>query len=548
VFDWKSVVRERLGTIGLDAEKHQEIVEELAQQLESAYEEELAKGADKFAAVRRSMAQFLDWERLRTEVFESVKGKQMPVWEQHGIFAPRRPLVWVCLALSLSFLLLPAFRKALHILPLFGNIDAWDSGAFSEAALQKLKDRGDQQSYAKALAYVALHSPDQRRAEAAAEKAIVLDPQLTWIAARVSRSCCDVPMDDARPWVERLESWDPGNGYAYLLEAQLAMQGRWKTRAVDGYSQELQKALASEPRFRVLMEKTFSAPRMDSYLDRQFRLDRDVLLERGLDYPQKLLMASYSAQIPDLVMLKNYADFLLVAGRNEETQGHVEKALAAYTEVASFGQKLDVDSTSLEHMGSVLMRKQAYGKIVSLLRRQGRNIEARNAETDLAAVTASEQIRSGFDSDPQSTGYRSGQMLLVSALLLILFAGTTLVWIACLAPLRLKPTLSKDMNWIASRLGWAPLLLTISSLLLVVSFWPYARSIAEFTQLDELRTTYQGMFLGFLSLRLNYILDVWIDHMFWPLIWCAAIAILGAVYLRWAASRSTHRNLDSTPD
>jgi tetratricopeptide (TPR) repeat protein len=547
VFDWKSVVRERLGTIRLDAEKHEEIVEELAQQLESAYEEELAKGADKFAAVRRSMAQFRDWEKLRAEVFESVKGKQMPVWEQHGIFAPRQPLVWVCLALSLSFLLLPAFRKALHILP-FGNIDAWDSRAFSEEALQKVKDRGDQQSYAQALAYVALHSPDQHRAEAAAEKAIAIDPQLTWIAARVSRACCEIPVNEATPWVERLESWDPGNSYVYLLEAQIVMQGQWKARPVDGYSQALQKALASESRFRALMEKTFSAPRMDSYLDRQFRLDRDVLLERGLDYPEKLLLASYSAQIPDLVMLKNYADFLLVAGQTEETQGHVEKALATYTEVASFGQKLDVGSTSLEHMGSVFMRKQAYGKIVSLLRRQGRNIEARNAETDLAAVTASEQTRSGFDSDPQSTGYRAGQMLLASTLLVILFAGTTLVWIACIASLRLKPTLSKDMNWIASRLGWAPLLLTISSLLLVVSFWPYARSIAEFTQLDELRTTYQGMFLGFLSLRLNYILDVWIDHMFWPLIWCAAIAILGAVYLRWAASRRIHSNFDSTPD
>jgi hypothetical protein len=543
VFDWRAVVRERLGPLALDPQKQEEVVEELAQQLESAYQDELSKGGDRFAAIRRSMAQFRDWEELRNEVFGSVEGTQMPLWEQRGIFAPRRPLVWICLALSLSFLLVPSFRNALRMIPLSRNLSAWDACAFSDKALEKLKSR-DERGYAQALAYVALHSPDEHEASAAAEKAIAIDSQLTWISAHVSRSCCDVPVNEAKPWLESLGSWDPGNGFVYLLEAESAIEAEWKTHwsVARRYPGTLRQALAAEPRWRELMEKAFSAPRMDSYIDRQFRLDRDVLLERGLDYPDKLLLASSSAQIPDLVMLKTYADYLLLdVGDREEKAGHIESALSAYAEVASFAQKLDNGPSSLEHMGAVLMRKRAYEKMIALLRRQGRDAEAANAAVVLAS-TMIDRDKSGFELGPRSSGYRAGQLLMMAAVLIVLLTIATSVWFVCVVPLRLSPRLSRDMNWVGSRLGWTPALLAVSCLVFFVSFWPYANSIADYVDGHELRATYGSMFMGFTSLRLNYILDIWIDHMFWPLIWCAGIAILGAVYLRWAAwRRRTHQ-------
>ena len=98
--DWKEIIRQKLGKLPLTNGRQDEVIEELAQQLESAYEEALAKGAGE-EALRSSLAQFPDWEKLRREVFQSVEGTWLPVWEQRGFFAPRRAPVWIALALTL---------------------------------------------------------------------------------------------------------------------------------------------------------------------------------------------------------------------------------------------------------------------------------------------------------------------------------------------------------------------------------------------------------------------------------------------------------------
>ena len=538
MFDWKSLVRERLGALPLDPEKQDDIFEELAQQLEAAYQDELAKGADRFVAVRRSMAQFHDWEKLRNEVFQSVNGAQLPVWEQQGILSARRSLVWISLALSLAFLLLPAFRKALNVLPFFGEPTAWDSGAFSDEALQKLENR-DQQKYAKALAYVALHSPDPDQASAAAEKAIALDPQLTWIAASVSGACCGRPRPDAEKWIDRLKGWDPENAYPYHLHAQATLHAQLNAHRSEliGRNEALRKTLAADQRWRAEMEKAFSAPHMDSYFARQFQLDRDVLLERGLDDPDKLLMATASAQLPDLVMLKTYADYLVFdVGAAEQKAGRIQNALSVYRNVALFGQKLAESPSTIEKVLSVKIRKEALESTILLLRRTGRDSDATTAELALAATLADEP-KPSFESSTGSRGYRSGQLIFLFGLALLIFATVAAVWLLCLTILRLKPNLSRRLNWLASHSAWAPALLPICSLSLLIAFFPYARSIGEFLNAQDFWTTYDGLARGYISFHPDLILDVWIDHMFWPLISCAALAILGAIYLRWAASR-----------
>lgn len=62
------------------------------------------------------------------------------------------------------------------------------SQIFSEKALGRIEQSGDKRKYARALAFVALHSFNEEdgRALDAAEKAIRLDPELTWISAKIS--------------------------------------------------------------------------------------------------------------------------------------------------------------------------------------------------------------------------------------------------------------------------------------------------------------------------------------------------------------------------
>lgn len=535
MLDWKKIVREKLDPLPLDTSRQDEIIEELAQQLEAAYQEELARGVGEVEAVRRSLRQFQDWESLRRDVFESVGGTQLPVWQLNTILSPRRFTVWIALAVSLAFLALPSFRKALQTLPLTSHGDAWSSSAFSEGALKHIEKSEDKQKYARTLAYVALHSPDDQQAALAAEKAIALDPQLTWICAKLSHANYLMPGYDPMRWINRLKAWDPDNAYVYMLEAGAAVHSDWEVRwaRFNLLNGQLRRALITDPRWRIPMEKAFSAQRMDMYTDRQFLLDREVLLERGLDRPEKLLLASAGAQLPDFTLVKIYVDHLaLDVAESEEKAGHFENALDIYQNIVSFGYKLRSGPTDLERIIASEILDQAYQKIAPLLRREGRNAEANAAESALAATRA-EESRYRFLWSARQPAQRSGQMVMISGFFFLFCTVAAAVWLICVALLRTKPDLSRSMNWIASSLGWAPLLLPFSCLGLFLSFFPYSGSIAAYSVAGELFQAYDSFFAGVYSLRLDPFLDAWIDHMFWPLIWCSAIILLGAAYLSW---------------
>ena len=220
--DWKELVRGRLTPLPLEPRRREEVIEELSQQLEDAYNEALSAGASEPEAFRRSLAQFKDWESLRKDVFRAVKAEELPVWQQRGILAPKRPLVWTTLLLSLALLPLSGFRQALVTLSVPIEKDVWQDSfrqdrVFSTRTLGYIERQAIAQADAIALAFVALHHPDTKEAANAAEKAIALDARLTWISARFAAA---YPLEhNPAPWIARLKDWDPDNAFPYLLEA-----------------------------------------------------------------------------------------------------------------------------------------------------------------------------------------------------------------------------------------------------------------------------------------------------------------------------------------
>ncbi len=66
--DWKQFVREHLPPLGLSGAREQEIVEEIAQQLEDKYSEAIAHGATLADAELRASAQVSDWNLLAREI------------------------------------------------------------------------------------------------------------------------------------------------------------------------------------------------------------------------------------------------------------------------------------------------------------------------------------------------------------------------------------------------------------------------------------------------------------------------------------------------
>jgi putative ABC transport system permease protein len=66
--DWKQLVWERLPDLRLVAEREQEIIEEIAQQMEETYNEAIARGATESEAESDIMVQFADWNSLAQEI------------------------------------------------------------------------------------------------------------------------------------------------------------------------------------------------------------------------------------------------------------------------------------------------------------------------------------------------------------------------------------------------------------------------------------------------------------------------------------------------
>lgn len=541
--DWKRIVREKLGTLPLTNGRRDEVIEELAQQLESAYEEALAQGVNEQEAMSRSLGQFKDWEKLRMELFQSVEGARLPVWEQNGFFSPRRWPVWITLALTLLLLATPTFRQALKIMPLPGrDYSDWSPRVFSERSLRRIEQSGDKQKYARALAFVALHDPDEMAAMHAAEKAIALEPQLTWISAHVSRATERRPPSyDPHPWIERLKAWDPQNGFVYLLEADANVhywEPPWsKYGGVPLAS--LRAALVAEPRWRIPMEKAFAAPRIDTYASQQFALDRQVLREQGLDDPVMLMMASFTQLMPSFTTTKMYASYQIEdIGQPAEKAGRTSDALAAYWTVAHFGEKLHSEnSMEIEEILETQLRRDAYAKILPLLRQEGRISEATSVECALTTLPSLDN-RWKQRAYSRTSAERSGRVVGDSNVAVLLLGTATALWLLLTIALRWAKHASRLLNRIASGLCFAPPALFCASIVLFLGYYPYSRSITQFHSLPEFEHGY-GPFIWSVYdfTRINSAVDFWLTSMFWPTIWCAAVALAGACVLWWVRTR-----------
>jgi tetratricopeptide (TPR) repeat protein len=547
--DWKKIVREKLGTLPLTNGRRDEVIEELAQQLESAYEEALAQGSNEQEAMRRSLAQFEDWEKLRGELFQSVEGARLPVWEQNGIFSPRRLPVWIALGLSALLLALPASRHALEILPLRSYPDALSSRIFSDSALRRIEQSGNKEEYARALAFVALHSSDDLRAMHAAEKAIALDPQLTWISAHVSRATYRYPGYDTHPWIERLKAWDPQNGFPYLLEADANVhwwEPPWsKYAATPG---GLRSALAAEPRWRIPMEKAFATPRIDAYDSQQFTLDRQVLQEQGFDRPDMLFAAEWSVTIPDLQEIGFYEDIHLQdIGEAAEKAGRTDDALAAYWTVVRFADRLSASPIDIVRICSNRLRRDAYKHLARLLRSKGRGDEATAVESALAALPRSDSTFEGAGyPSVEATARRSARVIVVSAVFVALLGVATVLWLIFVFALKWNTAFSHLLNRLASPLCFSPPALLLASMALFLGFYPYARSISQFHSYKELEYGYALVWMGLYGVtRFGNLNDVWLSQMFWPTVWCAAVALVGAFVLIWMRGRPRPDNPDA---
>jgi len=85
--DWKTFVRERLGSICVAPEREAEIVAELAQQLEQAYAEAAASGLGQTEALQRAESQLGDWARLARAIEAAERPAPAPPEPRAGLLS-----------------------------------------------------------------------------------------------------------------------------------------------------------------------------------------------------------------------------------------------------------------------------------------------------------------------------------------------------------------------------------------------------------------------------------------------------------------------------
>ena len=76
--DWKKYVRDHLEPLRLGPEREAEIIDEMAQHLEAAYDEALTTGASEPEAEKRAAAHIKDWRLLECELVRAQRPRGLP--------------------------------------------------------------------------------------------------------------------------------------------------------------------------------------------------------------------------------------------------------------------------------------------------------------------------------------------------------------------------------------------------------------------------------------------------------------------------------------
>jgi hypothetical protein len=85
--DFRQYVRQRLPELRVNPAREDEIVSELALQLEQAYSDGLANGLSEGAALSRAASQFGDWSKLAREIQAAERYSEPAPEQRAGIFS-----------------------------------------------------------------------------------------------------------------------------------------------------------------------------------------------------------------------------------------------------------------------------------------------------------------------------------------------------------------------------------------------------------------------------------------------------------------------------
>jgi Flp pilus assembly protein TadD len=421
-----------------------------------------------------------------------------------------RYMTWVFLILSLAFFTIRDFRFALEaplaslwaerLLGLDRDLSPklqytpWLARLYTldryapPAQLIALADDAAQRGDTEFVAFAAMNLGPRKDALRLADRAVDANPDLTWIYSFVVPAATpafpwegpsEITSEELTRRVERLETFDPDNGFPHALHASVIRVGRAKEwPGGNPTAPSYLDALARQTTWCEEMDKAFRSPKYDSYQIRYLELMRRVLRARGWDHPVIVATITELRAIPNLLWVRDYTNLLVQKyGAQAEVAGKLNEALDDYFLAVEFGGRLRRGGNSLiEQLIGVAVQHIASPKLAAALRKAGRENEARLAEDlDRQGLQFVRESRNPL----RATSYNFWLVLLanfaaglvgvflLASLISVVYVNAKL-WVRKEKKGRLYQSLTVAENY-------APLLLFLSCLALYLSDAPFRR-------------------------------------------------------------------------
>lgn len=302
---------------------------------------------------------------------------------------PRTPRFVTALLLlaSVAMVFVPDVREGIK-----ATFNAWRGEHYNWldepklTQVPRLRQLGEQNHDAQALAVVALLAQDNSERMKMADQAVTLDASLTWIYAYVRTtdnltSCCSGPMPAA--WLDKLQKWDPDNAVPRLLAAHqslLSFGEAWQKGGYRGpYNDEALKYLQQDKLWLAEMESVYRAPKYDHYYSRVFDLYR-VVAQRYAIRDMATTDAVLGTTMPVWTGLGDariYSQLLSARAEAAERVGNYAEAEELYRKPMEFSERVAAQThTRREREGWLSIEGDSLRRLQALLAKTSRAEDA----------------------------------------------------------------------------------------------------------------------------------------------------------------------------
>lgn len=232
---------------------------------------------------------------------------------------------------------IPSFRDAIAMGPTTIKI-AFGQTGMSEGELRRMAAKAEQRGDARTMAFVAMKLEDSERGMQLEKKAIAMNPSLAWIKYFIIKSGwrLDTNKTTFGPEVHEVIAADPDNALGYLLLAG------W-VRRTDS------KLTTRRAEWEAAMERAFSAPEYDDYLNRRVQLDREIAREHKLS-PFEAAWSTGFWPLPEVGEVERYSNQLIASGDAQ-----------ACARAARFGDMMQSGQSDIEMIVGQEIRGRALG-------------------------------------------------------------------------------------------------------------------------------------------------------------------------------------------